>query len=249
LYRRHLVPEQIGQPARGDNERLRPHFRGYATQKPFDHPGIAPVKARLHRRYRIRPNHGRGLFDIHSGQFRGGHVQGLHRQIRSRSDGSAAIGPGRVDHVERGRRAEIHDDGRGLAVQHDRRRVRQTVRADGRGVRQFDFKPRRLMRNDERHAAKRLPAQPVQMKIRVRHDGTQGRAAHLPEIQPVLPEKLEQPRGVFVRRPLAVGPAPPDAALRFALVQGEDDVGVSGVDDEQHVSRRPLHGCAPFRSL
>ncbi len=47
-------------------------------------------------------------------------------------------------------------------------------------------------------------------------------------------QQREQPHGVFVRGALGVGADAPDAAPLAAVMDGEDDVGVAGVDDEDH---------------
>ena len=96
---------------------------------------------------------------------------------------------------------------------------------------------------DERFDVEPVTAETAEVVERGRHHGADHRGGEVVAFEASVTEQRHQPDAVFVRSPLCLGAHAPDAAPFVALADGEDDIGVAAVYNEEH---RTLH---PNRTL
>ena len=72
-----------------------------------------------------------------------------------------------------------------------------------------------------------------------RHDRADDRGGNVLPLQATMRDQGRQPDGIFVGRPLRVGANTPGPAPARGVVHGENDVGVTGIDDKKH-ERHPV---------
>jgi hypothetical protein len=150
---------------------------------------------------------------------------------------TGAIG---VHHVEGGGGAEIDHHQRPDIALMRRQGVQQTVGADlRRAVHQDLEAPVQGGAGDQRLDAEPVAAEAAQVVERRRDDGADDGAADLRGLQPSTFDQRQEPGGIFIRGALRIGADTPPAAPLAAVMDGEDDVGVAGIDDEKHGRSAP----------
>jgi hypothetical protein len=66
------------------------------------------------------------------------------------------------------------------------------------------------------------------------HHSADHRGRDVLSLQAGVLDQCQQPDRIFIRGALRVGADTPTAAPTRRIVDGEDDIGVAGIDDEQH---------------
>ena len=89
--------------------------------------------------------------------------------------------------------------------------------------------------DDQRLAGEITLAQPDQVERGLGHHVGDDRGVDIAARQPAERHQLGQPHRIFVGGALWVGRRPPRRAQLVAGIDGKDDVGVSGIDGEQHL--------------
>jgi hypothetical protein len=69
---------------------------------------------------------------------------------------------------------------------------------------------------------------------RARHDGADDYRAHIGASIALKFQQLMEPDRILIRRPPRIGRDPPTGADCLVLDEREDEVGVAGIDGEQH---------------
>ena len=157
-------------------------------------------------------------------------------QVDAGGDGATQIRAVAVHHVERGRGAEIDHDQRAAVTLVPGEGVEQPVGADFGRVVDLDLEaPIEVGPGDQRLDVEPVAAEAAEMVQGGGDDGADDGTADLGRLHVRVLQEGQQPDGVFVRGALGVRADAPNAPPSGAIVYGEDDVGVAGVDDEQHV--------------
>ena len=211
-------------------------FRLDARHQALDQADITPIDARLHGRHRVLADDALRPFDGNPRQQRRGAVERLDRMLHGRRDDATLVGPVGADHVEGGGRSEIDDDERaaeGLVSGH---RIHQAIGADvgRRGGPHFDPQIDPGRADDHRLGLEVPPAQGLQRIAGGGHDVGEYGAVDLGRSEVLERHQLREPDRIFVGGAPGVARRAPPAPLLLVLVDGEDHVGVAGIDREQH---------------
>src|SRR5882672_6290094 len=158
------------------------------------------------------------------------------RKIDTRRNDAAFIIAFLAHDIERRGGAEVDYDESALVTVVRRHSVGETIGADAVGAIIVDRKSRRDIRgtDNQRFAMQIAPTQIPKIEERVRHDGGDDGLIEIAEVQAFEFQKLRQPNAILVGGAACRGCGAPLRANGVALADREDDVGISGVDGEQH---------------
>jgi hypothetical protein len=237
--------EQHGQPAGGDHLGRAADFGLHAGDQAFHHRHIAPEHADQHLVLGVAADHAVGLghLDGDARQLGGVADKRIERQVDAGRDDAALVGAIEIDGIEGRRRAEIDDDeitGLGMGGNGIDRAIRtQRARLVHVDVDRIADRP---LARDQRLDPEVVGGKHLQVVQRAGHDGGNDDLRHRLAIDAADGEQLHEPYRVFIAGPAWIGgdaPARLQLAIprprrRCRLEQGENDVGVAGIDGEQH---------------
>ena len=99
---------------------------------------------------------------------------------------------------------------------------------------ELDRPGRRPLSGDQRFNSEIFVRENFEIVERARDDRPDDHGMHIALRQAFELEQLMEPDRIFVGRPARVGRDPPARADVAAVDQGEDEVGIAGIDGEQH---------------
>ena len=180
-----------------------------------------------------------GRLDRDARQPRGGGDQRVQRQVDAGRDDAAFIGARIIDHVEGGGGAEIDDDQIAFVERVGGDGVEHPVGADRFGLGDVELDPPfgRRLAGDERLDAEIFGGEHFEIVKRARHHRADDHRLDVGLGEAFEREQLVQPDRILIGGPPRIGRDPPARADHAVLDQSEDQVGVAGVDGEQHGER------------
>ena len=185
-----------------------------------------------------------GCLDRDARQACGGIDQRLERQVDPRRDDPALVGAFAVDHVERGRGAEIDHDQIAREPFVRGHGIHRTVRAQRSRIVDIDAQSvfDRLFTRYQRIAVEVFLRQHLDVVQRARHHGRHDHPVDHVRLIALQAKQLQQPDRVFVRGAARVGGDPPTPEDRAPVNQGKNDIGVADVYRQKHPFIRSCQG-------
>src|SRR6185437_13016191 len=164
-------------------------------------------------------------------------MQGFGRKVRARRDDAAFVIAIRAHDVEGGGGSEIDDDERALVGFMRRDGVDQAVRANRIGAIHLDADAEIdvSVADDHGFAFEIFAAEHAQVEQRSGNDGGDNGRVDIGEAKARERDQRLEQDGVFIGRARGFGDGAPFGAHFLAVINREDDVGVTGVDGEQHI--------------
>ena len=163
-------------------------------------------------------------------------MQSIHGKIDAGGDDAAEISALPIDDIEGCGSTEIDHHQRSSILMMSRERIEKAVGADLFRCVHFDLEPPiQAGLGDDRLDVEPVAAEPAQMVAERRRDHrADDRAGDIGGFDADAFDQRFQPDAVFVRCALRLGGEPPGAAPFRAVMYRENNIGIAGIDHEQH---------------